>query len=246
MEIQNSVKVWDLPVRIFHWALVIFFTFSYLSGEEETPLHAWSGYVIVALLVFRLVWGFIGSQHARFSDFVRSPNEVMGYTSDTLAGRARRYLGHNPAGGLMVITLIFSLFATTLTGLLTYGVDEGKGPLGALKETHSQPVKYVPAKSSAGLIAVAWSDNDSDEASAVGGVAGATGHKHEEDSLVKEVHEFFANFTLFLVFIHLLGVAFESFVHRENLVRAMVTGYKPKTIEAHPGNVDGNAKQPNL
>jgi cytochrome b len=118
--------------------------------------------------------------------------------------------------------------------------------LGALKETHSQPVKYVPANASTGLIAVAWSDNDSEEASVVGSVPGATGHKHEEDSWVKEVHEFFANFTLFLVFIHLLGVAFESFAHRESLVRAMVTGYKPKTIEDHPGNIDGNAKQPNL
>ncbi|MBI3773938.1 MAG: cytochrome b/b6 domain-containing protein [Gammaproteobacteria bacterium] len=245
METQHSVKIWDLPVRIFHWALVAFFTFSYLSGEEETPLHAWSGYAIITLLIFRLVWGFVGSQHSRFADFVRSPREAVAYAGDTLSGRAKRYMGHNPVGGLMVIALIFSLFATTLTGLVTYGVDEGKGPLGAMKDTRSQPVKYEQLKYSSGLMAVAWADNDGDEEAAGSSVAGTKSYKHEKDSLIKEVHEFFANFTLFLVFIHLLGVAFESFVHRENLVRAMVTGYKPKTIENHSDNLDSSAKQPN-
>lgn len=245
METQNRVKVWDLPVRYFHWALVGFFTFSYLSGDEETPLHAWSGYAIVALLVFRVIWGFIGSRHSRFADFVRTPKEGLAYARDTLSGRAKRYLGHNPAGGLMVITLIVSLFATTLTGLAVYGVDEGKGPLGVLKENRSQPVKYESVKPQ-GLIAVAWTEDERNEGAVAGRGASAKEREHEEDSWLKEVHEFFANFTLFLVFIHLLGVFFESFVHRENLVRAMITGYKPKTIENRPDSMNTGAKQPNL
>lgn len=240
METQNSVKVWDLPVRIFHWALVAFFVFSYVSGEEETPLHAWSGYAIVALLIFRLVWGFVGSQHSRFSDFVRSPREAVSYARDTLSGRAKRYLGHNPAGGLMVIALIGSLFAATLTGLVAYGVDEGKGPLSALKQSTGQPVNFESIKAPA-LISAAWADENEGDDASEDNVAGIKRGEHEEESAWMEVHEFFANFTLFLVVIHLLGVAFESFVHRENLIRAMVTGYKPKNVEQHG---DSAIKQP--
>lgn len=125
----KTVKVWDLPVRIFHWLLVLLFVVSYLTGEEETPWHIYSGYAIVALVLFRVVWGFIGGHYARFSDFVRSPAVVLAYTKDLLAKKPARFLGHNPLGGWMIVVLLVTLLATTLTGMKVHAVKTHTGPL---------------------------------------------------------------------------------------------------------------------
>jgi cytochrome b len=93
---------------------------AYLSAEEEAggpdPLHVWGGYVVGAIVVLRVVWGFVGSRRARFSGFVRSPLVVLAYFRDLLYGRARRYVGHSPAGGAMVIALLVYLAATVHHG----------------------------------------------------------------------------------------------------------------------------------
>jgi len=128
MNDQNSVAVWDITIRIFHWTLVIGFTIAYITGEAESEIHAWAGYVILGLLVYRLVWGFIGTRYARFSSFLFSPGETLSYLGGLLRGKPGHYLGHNPAGALMVFALLFSLALTTVTGLVLYG-EEGKGPL---------------------------------------------------------------------------------------------------------------------
>jgi cytochrome b len=133
-----STVVWDPLVRFGHWALVAAFAVAYLSAEEEAgghdPLHVWGGYVVGAIVVLRVVWGFVGPAHARFSDFVRSPMVALAYFIDLLYGRARRYVGHSPAGGAMVIGLLVCLAATVTTGLMAYE-EQGKGPLAAVLVT---------------------------------------------------------------------------------------------------------------
>jgi len=113
-----SLRVWDPLVRIFHWSLVAAFTFAWLTGEESQRLHVAIGYAIVGLVAFRLVWGLIGTAHARFSDFVYRPSIVVGHLIDTGSLRAKRYIGHNPAGGAMVIALLVMLAATCATGIM--------------------------------------------------------------------------------------------------------------------------------
>jgi len=180
----KEIKVWDPLVRLFHWSLVLAFAIAYATEDDYMALHVYAGYTIAGLLLIRLIWGFIGTQHARFSDFVRPPREALAYLKETITFKAKRYLGHNPAGGLMIIALLLSLLLTTLTGLGAYGI-EGHGPL----------------------------------------ASGLTGMEGFEDAL-EEVHEFFANFTLFLVALHIAGVILGSISHGENLVRAMFTGTK--------------------
>jgi cytochrome b len=112
------IKVWDLFVRLFHWSLVIFFVIAYATGDEIELVHIAAGYAIAALLALRIVWGFVGPRHARFSSFVRSPGEVLAYLRDVLRFRAARYIGHNPAGGAMILALMALLGATCVTGYM--------------------------------------------------------------------------------------------------------------------------------
>lgn len=113
-----TVRVWDPLVRIFHWSLVGLFAFAFLTGDEWQKPHEVAGYVIAGLIGFRVIWGFVGSRHARFVSFIYRPSTVAGFLTDTARMKARRYLGHNPAGGLMVIALLLVLAAISLTGFM--------------------------------------------------------------------------------------------------------------------------------
>jgi cytochrome b len=115
-----TVKVWDLFVRVFHWSLVASFAVAFLSGEDRDlrTLHYWAGYAAATLVAMRILWGFVGTHYARFNQFVRGPQTVLGYVKDVITGREARYLGHNPAGGLMVILLLALVIAVSLTGHL--------------------------------------------------------------------------------------------------------------------------------
>ena len=182
---QGEVRVWDPFVRIFHWLLVLLFTLAYTTGEDWLSLHVNAGYAVFGLVLLRVLWGVVGTPHARFGDFVYRPSTVIAYIKDTLALRARRYLGHNPAGGAMILLMLVSLLLVSVSGFAVYGMEKGAGPLAML------------------------------------GGSGASLEKAFE-----EVHEFFANLMVLLVLVHIAGVVAESLVHRENLVKAMLTGCK--------------------
>ena len=184
----DRVRVWDPIVRIFHWTLVLAFFTAYIAEDHFPDVHAFAGYTVFSLVLFRILWGIWGPQHARFSDFIYHPRVVLKYLTDLIWFQARRYMGHGPAGGTMVIALLVSLLLTTISGLALYGSQEYSGPLVSL----------------------------------------TAGIGEEGADLIEEVHEFLAGFTLLLVGIHVMGVLFSSLAHRENLIKAMLTGYKVK------------------
>jgi cytochrome b len=168
----TPIRVWDAPVRVFHWLLAACFTGAYLTAESENwrLLHATLGYTLGALIAFRLVWGLVGTRYARFGSFVLPPSELAHYVKNMLAGRPAHFIGHNPLGGVAIVLMLLAGAAITATGYAVYN-DIGGEWLG-------------------------------------------------------EAHEAAANGMLVLVGVHLCGVALASWMHRENLPRAMVTGLK--------------------
>lgn len=172
---QTRILVWDVPVRIFHWLMVLCFAGAYLTAENESLrlVHVTLGYTMGGLVAFRLVWGLVGSRYARFSDFIRGPAAIVRYLRSLLAGHPEHHLGHNPAGALGIIAL---LGATVL------------------------------------LVATGWATDNH-----VGGDA------------TEELHEVIANLMLVLVLIHVAAVLASSWLHRENLIGAMLHGHKAGT-----------------
>jgi len=115
---EPTVRVWDAFVRVFHWSLVVLFIVAFVTGDEVERVHIAVGYTIAGLVAARIVWGFMGTRYARFSNFVRPPAETLGYMRKVVQGSAPRYLGHNPAGGLMTIALIGMITAISGTGYM--------------------------------------------------------------------------------------------------------------------------------
>lgn len=112
------MPVWDIAVRAGHWCLVAFMTLSWVTGGMSGELHEWLGLVPLAVVSLRLLWGWVGPRHARFSQFVRGPAETWAYARAVWAHRAPRHVGHNPLGGWMVVALLGGVGATALTGWL--------------------------------------------------------------------------------------------------------------------------------
>jgi cytochrome b len=169
---SNRILVWDLPTRVFHWALALSFAGAFLTAESERwrDIHEGLGYTMLGLLAFRLVWGGIGTRYARFRQFVRGPAQGWAYVRTLASGRPRHSVGHNPLGAIAIVLLIGLGFATGVSGWLMEAATAGE--------------------------------------------------------IFEEVHEACANAMLGLVILHILGVAFGSLIHRDNLVRAMITGRK--------------------
>jgi cytochrome b len=170
---EARILVWDAPVRVFHWLMVLSFVGAYLTAESERwrLVHVTLGYTMLGLIAFRLVWGFIGSRYARFSEFVRGPAAVARYLASLVRGRPERHTGHNPAGALAILALLVMALAVVATGWASYEQAAGE-----------------------------W---------------------------LEELHEVAANLMLAVVFVHVAAVAVSSWLHRENLVGAMIGGRKP-------------------
>lgn len=169
---ESVIKVWDIPVRLVHWSLVIAFTIAWITAEDWDRAHEYAGYAVGGLISFRILWGFVGTRYSRFSDFVYCPAAIFRYLGDSLRHKAKRYLGHNPAGGAMVSALIIMLLITTGSGILA--IMDG----------------------------------------------------FREAEWVEEIHEGASYLTLLMIIAHIVGVFYASISHRENLVKAMVTGFK--------------------
>ncbi len=188
-----EVRVWDPVVRAVHWVLAAAVIVDWFT-DEPLWMHTWLGYLALALVVLRIVWGFVGSEHARFVSFVRGPQLVFDYLAGLVRFSSKRYLGHSPAGGAMIVALLIMIAATAGTGMANLAADRGEGPLASVIAKVERPPR-VPGQRRPPL-------------------------------LMKQVHETVANITIALVVLHVLGVGLASFAHRENLVRAMITGRK--------------------
>ncbi len=213
----HKVTVWDPLVRFSHWVLAVSFAVAYVTEDEWLTAHVWAGYTVGALVAARIVWGFVGPRHARFTDFLYAPRVILRYGLDLARWRAPRYVGHSPAGGAMVVLLLISLSVTVVSGLVLYAQEEHAGPLAGIV-AHSSP----PNQSVFSIIQPALADD---------------GFEHEFDEYDRfanterweELHEISSEVTLFLVLLHIAGVVWASLAHRENLIKAMIDGNKRET-----------------
>jgi cytochrome b len=167
------ILVWDAPVRVFHWLMVLCFFGAFVTSESERwrLLHVTLGYTMIGLVGFRILWGLVGTRYARFTSFVRGPKAVTRYFGAILQGKPEHHTGHNPAGALAIIALLGLTLAVVASGWATYNELGGE-----------------------------W---------------------------LEEAHEVVANLMMLLVGVHVLAVVLSSWLHRENLVGAMISGRKP-------------------
>jgi cytochrome b len=167
-----TVPVWDILLRAFHWSFAAAFVGAWLTAESERfrNVHVFLGYAMLGLIALRVLWGFVGPRHARFSSFVRGPAAIVKYLRSLLGPRPEHHLGHNPAGAVAIVALLAFGLAAIASGWAVYNDLGGE-----------------------------W---------------------------LEEAHEFLAGAMLAVVGVHLAGVAVASLLHRENLVRAMLTGRK--------------------
>jgi cytochrome b len=184
----KAIRVWDLPTRLFHWSLVACFAIAFLTAESEKlrDIHVMAGYTLAGLIVFRLLWGFIGGGYSRFAEFLPTPRKVIDYLKSLIDGKPQHYVGHNPAGAVAIFLL------------LGFGV-----------------------------------------------VAAASGWATYEDiggHFMEELHEGASNGMMAIVVIHIAGVIVSSWLHRENLVLAMLTGWKTRhgrdSVQANVSLID--------
>ena len=198
-------------MRLFHWSLVAAVIGLFITGETFRSVHVRLGYFVIFLVLARIIWGVVGTPHARFSDFIYPPQEILSYLSGLIKGQPKHYLGHNPAGGLMVIVLLLFLLLTIFSGLIAFGA-KGQGPLANLD---------------ARTVSMAFADREDHEEDDEERGYEKSGHgTNEADEFWEEVHEGMTAFMLFLICLHVGGVAVSSWRHRENLVLAMLTGNK--------------------
>ena len=182
---MQRTLIWDLPTRLFHWALAGSFALAWLTAESDSwrALHVFCGYLMLGLLAFRLLWGVVGSHYARFASFWFGPRQALAYLRQVLKGQAKRHVGHNPAGSLAIYLLLTLTLLAGITGILTLGAEEQHG------------------------LATGW-------------------FGLSQSKLLRSLHDAVTTAMLLVVLGHIAGVVVESWLHRENLARSMLTGIK--------------------
>lgn len=153
----RKILVWDVPVRVFHWLMVLSFAGAYLTAESEhwRLLHVTLGYTMAGLVGFRIVWGVMGTRYARFSTFVRGPKAVARYVGALLRGKSEHHAGHNPAGALAIVALLGLTLAVTASGWATYNDIAGDW-LEAVHEAAANVMLAVIGVHVAGVLLSSW------------------------------------------------------------------------------------------
>jgi cytochrome b len=154
---KTKILVWDAPVRVFHWLMVLSFAGAYITAESERwrLVHVSLGYTLGGLVAFRLVWGLLGTRYARFASFVRGPSAVRRYLSSILRGRPEHHVGHNPAGAVAIVLLLLLSVATLATGWANYNELGGNW----LEELHEGAANFMLAVVGvhvAGVVVSSW------------------------------------------------------------------------------------------
>jgi cytochrome b len=236
MDNYKDKKLWDIVVRVFHWSLVIMVFIAFLSSEENESIHIKVGYVILGLVILRIIWGFVGTKHARFTDFVKGPKKVLAYLKGLFTGNPPYYIGHNPAGGLMIVAILVTLLCVAFTGIKT---EQGERAEHASKE--------VATSSGFSIVSTAYADDkrferDGDDGYSDKGnsvlaagslMASKRGGKDATHEMWEEAHEIFAGLLLVLIAIHVAAVLMTWIVYKENLIKSMITGRKVASIMPH-------------
>lgn len=230
--------VWDLAQRLAHWTLALAFALAWLTAESERwrLVHVASGLTVMGVVMFRVLWGLVGSGHARFADFVTGPARVVGYLRSLLGGRPEHHTGHNPAGGWAVLGLLSLALTTAVLGGLTYHEPGGCRNLGVASEKGPQRGQFLP-DSQPHSPAMGQEDGEKWAAAVASQPTLPKFGSLLCGPMLEEAHEVLATLALGLVGVHVLGVVVSSLLHHENLVRAMLTGRKqaPATeAPAHP------------
>jgi len=182
----QQIRVWDPLVRLFHWLLAVCFLIAYVVEDDRLNLHVLVGSILFGLVIFRLIWGIMGTEHSRFADFICSLKQIMRHFRDLVRLHPAQHTGHTPIGGVMIVLLLFGLLLLTLSGVMLYALEGALLPF-------------------AGLI---------------------TGVDLDTTILIEHMHGRTADLLALLVLFHIAGVLFESLLQKQNLVRAMITGFK--------------------
>jgi len=125
---EDTIKVWDPLIRIFHWSLVLSFVIAYITEDDWLNLHLFTGYTVTVLIALRLIWGVVGTRYARFTQFIKLPSEVLSYIRKILVFKAPHYLGHNPAAAAMIVSLLLCIILLCFSGMVIIAAN-GQGPL---------------------------------------------------------------------------------------------------------------------
>lgn len=228
MNEKKQVVVWDSFIRVFHWSLLPLFFVAYVTGDDKGPLHRYVGYAVLLLVIARICWGFWGTKHALFSDFICSPAKGLNYLKELVSGKPTHYIGHNPAAAWMILLLITNSILICLSGYAAYAT-KGENPSFGFGNTLS-----IVENAYADDEKEEEDDDDDDEENegsnnaGKDAIEGGSSEKEDNDgdSIWSDIHEMSAQFMLFLICLHIVGVAVSSKMHNENLVKGIITGKK--------------------